>query len=120
MEEKNNEAASIHSRERTSSAPIHLLIHLFKRWIATIYRINHYPAARQFFMYFRETNCVIYWIVTYSADSVIHLLSNSVLETRDQRSLMSGNPCDKYGETFHSLNATGTPFGGAVLEQVTE
>ena len=71
-------------------------------------------------MYFRETNCVIYWIVIYPADSVIHLLSNSALERREQRSLMSGNPCDKYGETFHSLNGTGTLYGDAVLEQVTE
>ena len=71
-------------------------------------------------MYFRETNCVIYWIVIYPADSVIHLLSKSALERRKQRSVMSGNPCDKYGETFHSLNGTGTLYGDAVLEQVTE
>ena len=71
-------------------------------------------------MYFRETNCVIYWIVIYPADSVIHLLSNSALERREQRSLMSGNPYDKYGETFHSLNGTGTLYGDAVLQQVTE
>ena len=71
-------------------------------------------------MYFRETNCVIYWIVIYPADSGIHLLSNSALERREQRSLMSGNACDKYGETFHSLNGRGTLYGDAVLEQVTE
>ena len=33
---------------------------------------------------------------------------------------MLGHPCDKYGETFHSLNATGTLYGDAMLEQVTE
>ena len=33
---------------------------------------------------------------------------------------MSGHPCDKYGEAFHSLNATGTIYGDAMLEQVTE
>ena len=33
---------------------------------------------------------------------------------------MSGHPCDKYGETFHSLNATGTLYGDAMLEKVTE
>ena len=33
---------------------------------------------------------------------------------------MSEHPCDKYDETFHSLNATGTLYGDAVLEQVTE
>ena len=70
-------------------------------------------------MYFRETNYVIYWIVIYPADSIVHL-SNSALERREQRSLMSGNPCDKYGETFHSLNATETLYDDAVLEQVTE
>ena len=56
----------------------------------------------------------------YPADSIIQLLSNSALERGEQRSLMSGNPCDKYGETFHSLNGTGTLYGDAVLEQVTE
>ena len=58
-----------------------------------------------------ETNCVIYWIVIYPADCVIHLLSNSALERWEQRSLMSGNPCDNYGETFYSLNGTGTLYG---------
>ena len=75
-------------------------------------------------MYFRETNCVIHWIVIYPAEyeriALSGLLSNSALERREQRSSMSGNPCDKYGETFHSLNATGTLYGDAVLEQVTE
>ena len=33
---------------------------------------------------------------------------------------MSGNPCDKYGETFHTFNGTGTLYGDAVLGQVTE
>ena len=54
-------------------------------------------------MYFRETNCVIHWIVIYPADSVIHLLSNSALERREESSLMWGHPCDKYEETFHSF-----------------
>ena len=71
-------------------------------------------------MYFMETNCVVHWIVIYPADSVVHLLSNSALERLEQRSLMSGNPCDKYGETFYSLNGTGTLYGDAVLERVTE
>ena len=71
-------------------------------------------------MYFRDTYCVIHRIVIYPADSVNHLLSNSALERREQRSLTSGNQCDRYGKTFHSLNATGALYGDAVLEQVTE
>ena len=73
-----------------------------------------------FFMYFRDTNCVIHWIVIYPPDRVIHLLSNSALERREQRSLMSGHPYDKYGETFHSLNTKGKLYGDAMLEQVTD
>ena len=66
-------------------------------------------------MYFRETNCVNHWIVIYPADSLIHFLSNSALERLEKTRGKS-----KYGETFHSLNATGTLYGDAVLEQVTE
>ena len=39
---------------------------------------------------------------------------------RDKSKVRMGHPCDKYGETFHSLNATGILYGHAVLEQVTE
>ena len=70
-------------------------------------------------MYFRETNCVIYWIVIYPADSIVHL-SNSALERREQRSLMSGNPTVERFPILVALNGTGTLSGDAVLEQVTE
>ena len=68
-------------------------------------------------MYFRETNCVIHWIVIYPADSVIQLFKQ--LSPGKTRAKIA-SATSTYGVTFHSLNTTGTRYGDAMLEQVIE